>query len=261
MKIETGMNLTADVTSLEFIYGEGTSGPITEKRKLDDIRGSLSDPNVSGPDVVYAVEMDVEKEKDRVDLQRRNLLYGAMIFEKGCVGEEPVRSQGHVHAVSASCNASTCEVYEIWSGEAYIYMQENTQDDPGRCLAVHAKKGEVVVVPPGWAHCTINADPSQAMLFGAWCVRDYGFDYTGIRAHKGVAYFPKLKNQKIDFEKNPNYAASTLELMEAMEYPQFHLKKGIPIYTQYEENPELFNFVTNPQLYAELWDEFRKKEK
>ena len=172
MKLNTGMNLSVDLNKMEFIYDAATTGPLTEKRRLDDIRASLSDPNAEGPSIVYAVAMDVAKKKHMQDLIDRNLLYGAMIFEKGVIGEEPVRSQGHIHAVSASCNASTCEVYEIWAGEAYIYMQEYAGDDPGRCFAVHARTKDVVIVPPGWAHCTINADPSRAMLFGAWCVRD-----------------------------------------------------------------------------------------
>lgn len=257
MKLNTGMNLSVDLDSLEFIYGDDVSGPITEKRKLDDIRTSLSNPNVEGPSIVYAVAMDVAKRKHLQDLMKRNLLYGAMIFEKGVVGEEPVRSQGHIHAVSASCCASTCEVYEIWAGEVYIYMQEYAEDDPGRCYAVHAKTGDVVIVPPGWAHCTINADPSRAMLFGAWCVRDYGFDYEGIRAHKGVAFFPKVKDGVITFVRNSEYQAAKLELSEARAYPEFHLKQGIPIYTQYEQNPELFQFVTNPQEAYEQWKEYR----
>jgi hypothetical protein len=43
------------------------------------------------------------------------------------------------------------EVYEIWDGTAYIYMQEHSADDPGRCYAVVAKPGDIVVVPPAWA--------------------------------------------------------------------------------------------------------------
>ena len=32
MKLNTGMNLSADLDKLEFIYGEDTTGPLTEKR-------------------------------------------------------------------------------------------------------------------------------------------------------------------------------------------------------------------------------------
>lgn len=254
--MKTGFDIQADLENLEFIYGEDVYGPQTEKRKLDDIRKSLSNPHVSGPEYVYAVAMDVGKKKDQKDLIERNLLYGAMIFGKGLVGKEPVRSQGHIHAISPSCNASTCEVYEIWQGEAYIYMQESAKDNPGRCFAVHAKEGDVVIVPPSWAHATINADPTREMLFGTWCVRDYGFDYVDVRKHGGVAYFPIVENNRVTFLPNKNYQRTDLIIKEAREYPEFGIRKGIPIYTQYEEKPDMFTFVTRPETAKHLWENF-----
>lgn len=254
--MNAGFPLKADTEAMEFIYGDGVFGPKTEKRKLDDIRKSLSNPQVEGPEYVYAVAMDVGKEEHQEDLKKRNLLYGAMIFGSGILGEEPIRSQGHIHAISPSCQASTCEVYEIWQGEAYIYMQESAKDNPGRCFAVHAKEGQVVIVPPGWAHCTINADPIKPMLFGAWCVRDYGFEYKEIREHGGVAYFPKVKDEKIVFEPNPSYHTSDFKIVEARSYPEFHLTEGVPIYTQYEKDPELFAFVTKPEKVKDIWEHY-----
>ena len=47
--MNTGFDIKADTDNMEFIYGKDVFGPITEKRKLDDIRQSLSDPNVDGP--------------------------------------------------------------------------------------------------------------------------------------------------------------------------------------------------------------------
>lgn len=254
--IDPGFSIQADTGNLEYRFGDDVFGSSSEKRRLDDIRTSLSNPDVSGPEYVYSVVMDTGKKKDLEDLKNRNLLYGAMIFSDGMVGNEPVRSQGHVHAVSKSCDASTCEVYEIWSGKACIYMQETDSDDPGRCFAVFAEEGEVVIVPPGWAHCTINADPQQPMLFGAWCVRDYGFDYTGIRKHHGVAWFPKMKDGDLVFLANPAYCPSELVIKKARSYPEFNLKAGVPIYTQYESDPDLFAFVTDPKQVQDLWDHY-----
>ncbi|SHJ71211.1 glucose-6-phosphate isomerase family protein [Propionispora hippei] len=248
-----GFDIKIDIDNMNFDYGETSFGPITEKRKLDDIRKSLSNPGAKGPEIVYSVAMDVGKRRDREDLVQRNLLYGAMIFAKGQVGNEPIRSQGHVHAISASCQASTPEVYEIWSGEAIVYMQEYDKDDPGRCMAVKAKAGDLVIVPPGWAHSTINANPQYEMTFGAWCVRDYGFDYGGVRAHGGLAYFPIIDNGEIVFIKNLQYQAANLIIKEAREYKEFNIKRGIPIYTQYETNHESFEFVYNPKVAEELW--------
>ena len=63
-------------------------------------------------------------------------------------------------------------------------MQEYGKDDAGNCYAVHAKAGEVVIVPPGWVHATINANVEKPLTFGAWCVRDFGFDYEEVDVYK-----------------------------------------------------------------------------
>ena len=95
-------------------------------------------------------------------------------------------------------------------------------------------------------------------LFGAWCVRDYGFDYTGVRAHHGVAYYPTIKQDTIEFVANPMYHAQPIEIQKARNYPEFGLEKGVPIYTQYEQDPNRFEFVTNPTKYEKLWKEYEK---
>ena len=70
-----------------------------------------------------ALVMDVGLNTDREEIVKRNLLFGAVTYATGTIGQEPVRSQGHIHAVSASCGSSTPEVNEIWEGEAVIYIQ------------------------------------------------------------------------------------------------------------------------------------------
>lgn len=258
MEFDTGIGVVPIYDKHDFKYLDGVFGPkTTELRKLDDIRGSLLNQDCTGPEVVYAIVMDVGKEKDREMLIKRNLLFGVVSYSAGRMGDEPVRSQGHVHAVSKSCGSSTPEVYEIWDGEAFIYMQETTDDMPGRCYAVHAKAGDVVIVPPYWAHMTVNADPSTPMTFGAWCVRDFGFVYDGVRKHHGLAWFPLINEKdEIVWEKNNNYMTDGLEMNGAREYKEFSIDSGIPIYTQFEKDPDKFMFVSNPSMARDLWEKF-----
>ena len=116
---------------------------MVEERKLDDIRKSLRDPDCAGPEIVYAIAMDVGKVQHRHQLQQMMLLYGVVTYAKGKLGEEPVRSQGHIHKRSSHSGWSPPEVYEVWRGKAIIYMQEYALDDPGRCFAVYAGPGDV----------------------------------------------------------------------------------------------------------------------
>lgn len=254
MNFYPGFNIYPKYEPLGFEYGKGVFGPDVENRTLDSIRKNLREPDCDGPDIVYSIAMDVGNECDKQKMTDRNLLYGAVTYAKGTLGNEPVRSQGHIHAVSQSCGMSTCEVYEIWDGEAYIYMQETAKDNPGRCFAVLAKPGDVVIVPPYWAHCTIVADISQNMSFGAWCVRDYGFDYDDVRSHGGVAWFPIAKDGKIEFEKNNAYNTEECIIKSPRQYTELGIEKGKPIYTQFVENADKFLFVSNPKLAN--WENF-----
>lgn len=251
-----GFAIEATEEPMGFRYGEGGFGPEVEYRKLDDIRASLRDSKCDGPEIVYAIAMDVGNKADREAIVSRNLLYGAVVYAKGLLGDEPVRSQGHIHAVSASCGASTCEVYEIWDGKACVYMQERAKDDPGRCYAVMAEPGDVVIVPPNWAHCAIVADVTKNLVFGAWCVRDYGFDYEAVRRRGGIAWYPVVEGDALSFVKNEAYQTAECIVKPPREYTEFGIRKGVPVYRQFCEEPDKFLFVARPQMAEEQWNGF-----
>ena len=251
------LDITITTTPFGFTFGKNCFGPKPEIRKLDDIRKSLSNPNCDGPEEVYSIVMDIGCKEDYEDLVERRLLFGAVTYAAGRLGEEPVRSQGHIHKVSSFSCWSTPEVYEIWKGRAIILMQEFAEDNPGKCFAVEAGRGEVVIVPPYWAHATISADSKQPLTFGAWCDRDFGFVYDGVRKHKGLAWFPKLdKSGNIYWEKNPNYESTKLVQKNPENYKNLGLEKGISIYEQYKKENSRFDFVPNPVLKKEVWKKF-----
>lgn len=257
MNFNPGFNIKATYNPLGFEYGLNCFGPEVENRTLDAIRKNLMEPDCDGPEIVYSIAMDVGDISDKAKMLERNLLYGTVTYEKGKLGKEPVRSQGHIHAVSPSCKKSTCEVYEIWSGSAYIYMQERAKDNPGRCFAVLAKEGDVVIVPPNWAHATIVADINERLTFGAWCVRDYGFDYQDVRAHHGLAYFPIVKeDNSIEFIKNNNYLNSELIIKTPRKYTEFNIESNISIYEQFKKDPDKFLFVSRPDIADDKWFNF-----
>jgi glucose-6-phosphate isomerase len=184
------------------------------------------------------------------------LLFGVVAYEKGQLGDEPVRSQGHVHAIAPHCGWSTPELFEIWQGNAIIYAQETALDRPGRCIAIEANPGDKIVIPPGWAHCVINSNPETRMVFGAWCDRQYGFVYDGVRAHRGLAWFPLLGNHGIEWQRNSSYAASELICRSARSYPELGVSDSPPIYEQFAQDPARMQWVSEPSLAGSLWETF-----
>jgi glucose-6-phosphate isomerase, archaeal len=256
-KFDPKLGVRSHARDLTFSYDEGVFGPQPEFRRLDDIRRSLRNPSCDGPDPVYSIVMDVGRREHNDELARRMLLFGVVVYAAGQLGEEPVRSQGHIHAVAPHCGWSTPELFEIWEGRAVIYAQERADDDPGRCFAITAGPGDKVVVPPDWAHAVINADPKTAMMFGAWCDRQYGFVYDAIRAHHGLAWFPILDGQqKIHWEPNPSYRFSDLSIQGPRAYPELGLDPSTPIYEQFASDPDSVQWVSEPARVARLWPAF-----
>lgn len=257
MQFNPGIDIEPTGNPIGFIYGNDVFGPEVEIRTLNDIRMSLRDPASKGPEEVYSIAMDVGKIKHKEILEKYHLLFGVVTYASGRLGDEPIRSQGHIHSISPYCNMSTPEVYEIWKGKAIIYMQESAKDDPGRCYAVEAKPGEIVIVPPGWAHATISADPDQPLTFGAWCDREFSFEYEDVRAHKGLAWFPVLDaNGTMLWQRNQNYIATNLIIKKPGCYKNLGIEKGKSIYQLFEENIERFLYVPNPQLKSEVWENY-----
>lgn len=252
-RFDSGLEIALRPDELAFDYGSDVIGPAPEMRRLDDIRASLRDPDCSGPDPVYGIAMDVCRQSDAEDLRQRHLLFGVVAYASGRLGEEPVRSQGHIHAPAPHSGWSTPELFEIWEGRAIVYAQEFAEDDPGRCVAVKAGPGDQVVVPPGWAHCVINADEKTRMVFGALCERQYGFLYDAVRAHGGLAWFPLLRNGRIEWQANPHYRKSSLSVHGPRSYPELGLDTTVPIYRQYQRDPEAVQWISEPPRMSALW--------
>ena len=259
-----GVGIDFDPDSFAFSYQPGVFRPPAEVRTLESIRPSLLDPEASGPEHLYAIAMDVGREEDRRLLHEAMLLLGVVAYNAGTIGEEPVRSQGHVHAVSPHSGWSPPELFEIWSGTAIIFMQESAGDDPGNCYAVTARPGERVVVPPAWPHMVMNADVTQPMVFGALCDRGYaGFEYEAVRAHHGLAYYPVVRSGAITWRKNPAYGATTLVEKGPNAHPgptdenvAEDLEPDHPMYEQAVTDPTRFRFVPYPSHYAHRWERF-----
>ena len=55
MEFNPGFDIIPTVNPMGFKYGADVFGPQVENRYLRDIRGSLSDPQCDGPEIVYSI--------------------------------------------------------------------------------------------------------------------------------------------------------------------------------------------------------------
>ena len=130
-------------------------------------------------------------------------------------------------------------------------------DNPGRCYAVIAKPGDIVVVPPERAHAAISAEPSDFMALGALCDREYGFDYEGIRKRKGLAWYPIVTPEGgIEWAPNPCYQRTMLEVRRPRDYRELGFVHGYSLYEQSVRDLDRFAWVSTPALCAGCWKHF-----
>jgi glucose-6-phosphate isomerase len=245
----SGLAIVLDLDALTFDFGSEMHAVPPEFRTLEAVRESLMEPEAGGPDPLYAIYMDFCFERDRERIIAGGLLYGGVLYNHGSLGRELLRSQGHRHSANEH-GVRYPEVYEFWHGRGILYAQEADGRDVSACYAMKVSAGDVVIVPPGWVHLTINAG-NEPLAFGAWCARRQGFDYEAIRRMRGPAWYYLDDGSRV---RNPHYA-SAAEPAEPTprDYPEFDLVQGKPIYEQYLERPERLRFLTHPHEHMEAW--------
>ena len=257
MQFDPGLDIRMKEQSLEFVYGPEVIGPVPEFRSLDAIRPSLKDPGCAGPDPVYSIAMDVANKAHAPALRDNNLLVCVVACAAGQLGDEPVRSQGHVHAVTAHSGWSPPEWIEVWDGTAILYAQRNTDDHPGTCVAVTVRAGEQVVVPPGWAHSILNATPQQRLVFAVACDRQSGIVHEHVRRRRGLAWFATFDGDgAVRWERNPAYQHARLLERSARQYPELGCDPQRSLYRQLAETPASAGWVPNPSSVREVWPAF-----
>ena len=244
-----GFPVELDPSSLTLAFGPGvTTAPVTVRR-LDEVRSLLRDPGASGPDHLYTIYMDIRVPGRAEGLRSLGLGYGAVVYNHGALGGEALRSQGHVHSAPAATGIAYSEIYEFWHGRGLVYMQDSATADVSDVIVVEAGPGDKVVIPPGWAHATVNLGDSP-MAFGAVYALEAQLLYEPLRKLQGTAHYV-LANGTL--EPNPRYRKVPEARRQAPhEIPRHGIGHGRPALSG---ELSLLDLVSRPERYPEVWEQ------
>ncbi|GAB4459036.1 MAG: hypothetical protein OHK0029_21120 [Armatimonadaceae bacterium] len=147
-------------------------------------------------------------------------------------------------------------LYEVWSGDALVYLQTPMERDVADVLYVRLKPGERVIVPEGWAVAVYNTGATA--LACEWIVvptKDIPqpVEWTRIQDWDGLAHRVLRRDDGgVSFDLNPHYRTVPLPReIEAPELSAFGLTPGEPVLTMMEKNPEAFRWLLHPEEFAE----------
>jgi glucose-6-phosphate isomerase len=253
VELETisGLDLALDREALTLQFGPDVDHPPGERRILDEVRPMLADPAAAGPEHLYTIYMDVCARGDHAALQGQGLLYGAVVYNHGVVGEERLRSQGHIHSLEPGTGLRYSEIYEFWTGHGFVYLQKECEPVVTRALLVPVGPGDKVIVPLGWVHLTVAAK-NDVLSFGAWCARDNQLEYEQLRAVGGPAHFVLADGEVVP---NARYEhVPDVDVVAPGDLPLFDVPTDTPIYSAWKEDPTRFDFLPRPELVRGAWD-------
>jgi glucose-6-phosphate isomerase, archaeal len=124
------------------------------------------------------------------------------------------KTLGHVHPRSPK-GAAWPEVYEVLSGEAHFLLQKVNQLGVQDAVLLAAKKGECLLIPPGYGHVTINAGKRELVL-GNLVSDDFDADYSQFLRLRGGCFYEMHDGKLV---KNKNYGGDfELRKLPAVEF-------------------------------------------
>lgn len=123
-----------------------------------------------------------------------SLRYDITVIPPFLMGTEYAKTLGHFHEVGSK------EMYIVLEGEALFIFQKG-KDAVEKFIAVKAKKGDVAIVPEGYAHVTVNPSQTETLKMANWVNSGYTFDYKSVTDKGGLCYF----YTQTGWIKNNNY--------------------------------------------------------
>ena len=121
------------------------------------------------------------------------LRYDITIIPSRMLGNEFIKTKGHIHAGFYG------EVYMVLEGEGIYFAQRGDENNIEDVFAVKAKKGDVIIIPAGYGHVTVN--PSDKELKTAnWVAENDKGNFEPFERNQGACYYYTtqgwIKNEK-----------------------------------------------------------------
>ena len=224
----------------------------------------MYDKNAGAPEKLYTLYNDVGRAADKVFLAQHGLRYDVGVMPPLKIGKEHVKTMGHYHSLRPGTDIPYAEVYEIVHGTAHFILQKQDMKDDtivNDIIWIEAREGDRLVMPPDYAHVTINPGPAGLVLANLAAAAG-AHSYSRIVEMGGMAFFDIEDGGKQKLVKNPNYSrAPEIRTISLKRLQDFGVNPDRPIYLSATSEPQRFRFILEPQDYVELFDNITRKDK
>ncbi|MCX6682631.1 MAG: glucose-6-phosphate isomerase [Methanoregula sp.] len=173
--------------------------PLPSVRTIGEMRSVLAEPTCACDAPLYFMYRDLARsDADWVWLHTRHLRYDLTVIPPRDLCGEWVKTKGHYHPKNLH-GVGYPEIYEVLEGEVHYLLQTGELDD---AVLISAEEGDVIVIPPGYGHVSINPSPDQTLEMANIVSTAFESEYGAYETLHGAAYY-EMKGGAL--KKNPHY--------------------------------------------------------
>ncbi|MDI3298820.1 MAG: glucose-6-phosphate isomerase family protein [Bacillota bacterium] len=248
-----GLPLRLDEATGRLHFGPGVEPVAPDVRRLEAMRPVLYEPEAGGPAELYFMYRGVARAGDAARIRAAGLRYDVTVLVDGRVGPEPVKTYGHYHPVRPGGRLAYPEVYQVLCGRAHFLLQKRGAGEAELedVIIVDAGPGDIVVMPPGYGHVTINPGPG-ALAMANWVDASFASEYEPYTRTRGGAYYELERDGETEWVENPRYARlPDPRALPPGELEALGLEQGRPMYPAGAAEPGRLAWLSRPDSRGE----------
>lgn len=221
------------------LHRDGEELPFSVRR-ASDLQPVLKDPSKMGPDgAAYYMFRNV--------YDHENLRFDITVLVPRMYGDEFNKTFGHTHPKAPS-GIEYPEIYQVLRGEAFFVLQKrNPADDTYTCILVEGNEGEVLFIPPGYGHVSINRGNSNLVLSNV-VSSSFESEYAEFRENRGAAFY----YTEFGPVQNMNCIVKGFSKKPPQEILQQYRVPGGDLLRTMRDSPEKLEFLEKPEKLGEV---------
>jgi glucose-6-phosphate isomerase len=222
--------------------------PVPSVRSAEEIRDVLADPECDCTGPLYYMYRGVSAStEDLLWLEGEGLRFDITVIPPRDLCGEYVKTKGHFHPPDPE-GTGYPEIYEVLAGEAHYLIQTPDCSD---VVMISARAGDIVVVPSGYGHVTINPSRNQVLEMANIVSSRFSSEYLGYESRRGAAYYEMTTGK---FVKNPAYRERTsLRLARARPLADVSDAISDPLYDLIRNRDPVLEFLNYPEKHEALF--------
>jgi len=228
------------------MFGWDGELPPPTVRTIDEMRPVLADPKCAHEGPLYCMYRDLaQSDTDWTWLHAHKLRYDLTAIPPNNLCGEWVKTKGHYHPRNPA-GVGYPEIYEVLEGRARYLLQSLDLLD---IVMIDARAGDLVVIPPGYGHVTINPTTDETLAMANIVSTEFESEYGEYISRRGAAYFA-LCNGEI--RKNPRYPRVPPVRSVSPGSKRDGVPKG-PLYSLIGDEKAL-SFLNYPERFSPLFE-------